>query len=384
MYLLKNDEAHKPRLSDLDCAFVQASIRLGMSRVGGTAPNPSVGALIVRYDADGLATVVGRGVTADGGRPHGEVVALREAGEAARGATCYVSLEPCAHHGRTPPCVDALVRAGIARVVIAMRDPDPRVSGKGAAFLRQAGIHVIDDAAVLPARLANLGHVTKVSKKRPALTLKLALSRDGMIGREGEGFVPVTGELSRRAAHAMRARADVVMTGIGTVLADDPDLTCRLPGMAGWSPMRVILDTDARTPVTARIFEKIRAVPVRIYAGEGADPRKIALLKAAGAEVFLVAREDGGICLRAAMHDLAARGATNVMVEGGARLAGRILKEGLADRAAIFEGAYEIGAKGIPALSSGAAVDDLLRVNGLFKSERAFYGEDALTIWERG
>jgi len=369
-------------LGDQDHAFLQASIRLGMSRVGRTAPNPSVGALIVRFDEAG-ARVVGRGVTADGGRPHGEILALDQAGEEALGATCYVSLEPCAHHGRTPPCVDALLRAGIARVVIAMRDPDPRVSGKGAALMRETGVLVYENMAPREARHANLGHVTRIQNGRPAITLKLAVSKDGMIGRYGEGMVSITGALSRRAVHAMRAKADMLMVGIGTILADDPDLTCRLPGMRDWSPPRVILDTHARTPLDAKVFAAINDVPVKIFVGHAAPPERVLALEEKGAEVVRTDDKEGRLSLQLIMNHLAELGCTHLMVEGGALLAQSLLDEGFIDRAAIFEGTMEIGARGIPALSRGAALEPVLRAHALSKIERLSYGDDRLSVWER-
>ena len=380
---LSKDERHQNALlTDFDHAFLQAAIRLGRNRIGLTAPNPSVGALIVQYDADG-PVVVGRGVTADGGRPHAEVLALNEAGERARGATCYVSLEPCAHYGRTPPCVEALVRSDIARVVIAMDDPDPRVSGKGSAFLRDAGVEVYDSIAINEARSANLGHVLRIQNARPAITLKLAISKDGMIGREGEGMVAITGPIARRSVHAMRARADAILVGIGTLLADDPDLTCRLPGMGQMSPMRVILDKDARTPIGAKIFDTIADVPVMIFVGEGADLDKQKLFEEKGAQIIRIEEDNNRLSLDAVMAHLADIGCTNVMVEGGASVAQSLLDQDLVDRLALFEGKDKIGSKGITALSSGGDVTASARNNGLKVIEHATYGRDQLTIWER-
>lgn len=381
--LFKDERLQNQLLNDVDHAFLQASIRLGQSRIGLTSPNPSVGALVVQFDEAG-PVVVGRGVTADGGRPHGEVLALTEAGERARGATCYVSLEPCAHHGRTPPCVDALMRAGVARVVIAMDDPDSRVSGKGAASLRDAGIQVYENVATHEAKSANLGHVLRIEKARPAITLKLAVSADGMIGRKGEGMVAITGPLARRAVHAMRARADAVLVGIGTVLADDPDLTCRLPGMSKMSAMRVILDGDARAPLSAKLFETIENVPVMIFVGESADTKRQKALEDKGAQVVRVARDDGGqLSLNAVMAHLAELGLTNVMVEGGAIVAQSLFAQNLVDRVALFKGTGEVGSKGIPALSSGDDIEGTLRKNGLTVEESFSYGEDQLAIWGR-
>lgn len=380
--LSEDERPQNASLSDMDHAFVQASIRLGQSRLGMTSPNPSVGTIIVRHEEEG-AIVVGRGVTADNGRPHGEVLALQEAGDLARGATCYVSLEPCSHHGRTPPCVDALLSAGVARVVIALYDPDPRVSGNGAAFLLKNDIQVDENVAVRAATLANLGHVVRVKEGRPAITLKLALSRDGMIGRKGDGMVPITGPLSRRLVHSMRARADVLMVGVGTILADDPDLTCRLPAMEHFSPKRAILDTHARTPLDATLFDTIDDVPVMIFVGEDVDPAKKKALEAKGAEVIAVSGEGERLSLKAVMSHLAEDGCTNLMVEGGASLAQSLLEQDLVDCVAQFEGAEDIGAEGIAALSSGDDLASLLRQNDLQAGKTTSYGADTLTLWER-
>ncbi|MCR4268122.1 bifunctional diaminohydroxyphosphoribosylaminopyrimidine deaminase/5-amino-6-(5-phosphoribosylamino)uracil reductase RibD, partial [Nitratireductor sp. ZSWI3] len=238
--------------ADVDRRFMAAAIRLSRRHLGLTGTNPSVATLIVRDDGAG-PRIVGRGVTAIGGRPHAETEALAEAGVAARGATAYVTLEPCAHHGRTPPCANALAVAGVARVVGAAADPDPRVSGKGYAILRDAGIEVVE--GVLAEEAADLmrGYLTRSEKKRPEVTLKLAISADGMIGRQGQGQVAITGEVSRRQVHMMRAESDAILVGIGTALADGPALTCRLPGLERRSPLRIVLDRDLRLPPTSTL-----------------------------------------------------------------------------------------------------------------------------------
>lgn len=381
--LSEDERPQNALLSDVDHAFVRASIRLGQSRIGMTAPNPSVGAIIVQFDEEG-PVVVGRGVTADGGRPHGEVLALNEAGVLAQGATCYVSLEPCAHHGGTPPCVDALMRSGVARVLISMHDPDPRVSGKGATSLLEGGIKVYENVATVEAERAHLGHVTRITKARPAITLKLAVSRDGMIGQKGEGMMPITGPLARRLVHGMRARADVLMVGIGTVLADNPDLTCRLPGMSHMSPKRAILDRQARTPIDAQLFETIDEAPVMIFVAEGADLEKQKALEAKGAQVISLAEDKGELSLDAVMTYLAESGSTNVMVEGGSHVAQSLIDQNLVDRMVLFQGADDLGPDAISALASGNDLERLLRQNGLVIIEHASYGPDQLKVWERG
>src|SRR5690606_25408700 len=221
--------------SGTDRRFMAAAIRLSRRNLGLTATNPSVATLIVRDDGQG-PYIVGRGVTAVGGRPHAETEALAEAGDLARGATAYVTLEPCAHHGRTPPCAEALVAAGVKRVVGGTSDPDPRVSGKGYAILREAGIEVVEGVLAAEAAEMMAGYLIRSIKKRPEVILKLAVSADNKIGRRGEGQIAITGEIARRQVHLMRAEADAILIGIGTALTDDPELTCRLPGLGQRSP----------------------------------------------------------------------------------------------------------------------------------------------------
>ncbi|ARO29587.1 riboflavin biosynthesis protein RibD [Rhizobium sp. NXC14] len=250
-----------------DEGFMASAIRLARRHLGRTATNPSVGCLIVR---DGV--VVGSAVTALGGRPHAEPQALAEAGERARGATAYVTLEPCSHHGKTPPCAEALIAYGVARVVISVTDPDPRVSGRGIAMLRQAGIEV--DAGVLETegRRSLAGYLTRQTKNRPCVTLKLAVSADGMIGREGEGQVAITGPEARAEVQALRAESDAILVGIGTAIADDPLLTVRTPGLEAQSPIRIVLDPSLALPLTSKLVQTAWEVPVIVVASEKVSP----------------------------------------------------------------------------------------------------------------
>ena len=369
--------------SDLDRRFLNASIELGYKYIGRTAPNPSVGAIIVRYDDDG-PKVVGRGVTGDGGRPHGEVAALNEAGSLAQGATCYVSLEPCAHHGKTPPCVEALFAAGIARVVIAMEDPDPRVKGRGTAYLRDNGITVFENVESIKALRANLGHIKRVQFGRPAVTVKLAVSKDGKIGRKGEGFIRITNDLSRRAVHAMRARSDTVLVGIGTILADDPDLTCRLPGLESWSKPRLILDTKAQTPLDAKLFDKIDDVPVHIVVGAEADESKMIALEERGAGLIRMENKGKELVLESLLMRLAEEGMTNLFVEGGQQVASAFLDAGFVDRVQLFHGQEDLGdAESIHPLTNNRDISNVLPEAGFEVVKTANYDGDLLETWER-
>jgi diaminohydroxyphosphoribosylaminopyrimidine deaminase/5-amino-6-(5-phosphoribosylamino)uracil reductase len=322
----------------LDRRFMAAAIRLSRSHQGLTGTNPSVATLIVK---DGV--IIGRGVTAIGGRPHAETQALSEAGERARGATAYVTLEPCAHHGRTPPCADALVTAGITRVVSATNDPDDRVAGKGYAILRAGGIEV--EECVLGAEAADYlaGYLIRSSKKRPEVTLKLALSSDGFIGRRGDGQVVIPGSVSRSQVHLMRAETDAILVGIGTVLADDPQLTCRLPGLEARSPVRVILDSQLRLPLDSALVKSAGNVPVWVAASAAAAPARRQALVAEGCRILATETDCGATALPELLDDLAAQGISTLMVEGGATVANSFLQEGLVDRLALFQGAAAIG-----------------------------------------
>lgn len=332
--------------SETDRRFMAAAIRMSRHHLGLTGTNPSVGTLIVRNDGGG-PRIVGRGVTAIGGRPHAEPQALDEAGELARGATAYVTLEPCAHHGRTPPCAATLVTAGIVRVVGAASDPDPRVSGRGYAILRDAGIEVVeavlaDDAAELMA-----GYLIRSVSKRPEVILKLAVSADGMIGRKGEGQVAITGDLARAQVHAMRAEADAILVGIGTAIADDPELTCRLPGLEQRSPIRIVLDCDARLPAGSRLAASARETPVIVAAAPEADAARKSELAALGVQFLGADIADGRIALPEMLEDLAGCGVSTLMVEGGAAVAEQFLRERLVDRLVLFSGEGDVGPGGI-------------------------------------
>ncbi|MHB2265587.1 bifunctional diaminohydroxyphosphoribosylaminopyrimidine deaminase/5-amino-6-(5-phosphoribosylamino)uracil reductase RibD [Aliihoeflea sp. PC F10.4] len=323
-----------------------SAIRLSRRNLGLTGTNPSVGTLIVRDDGQG-PRIVGRGVTAIGGRPHAEAEALGEAGELARGATAYVTLEPCAHHGRTPPCAEALVRAGISRLVGAAADPDLRVAGKGYAILESAGVSVT--RGVLADEAADLlrGYLTRSVKKRPEVTLKLAVSADGMIGRAGEGQVSISGPVSRRQAHLMRVESDAILVGIGTAEADDPELTCRLPGLERRSPVRIVLDRSARLSLSSKLVKGARQTQLLLASGIEADADRRAALEGSGVGFIASDAHEGRIALPELLEDLAARGVLTLLVEGGAATARHFLDEGLVDRLVLFESKILVGANGI-------------------------------------
>jgi diaminohydroxyphosphoribosylaminopyrimidine deaminase/5-amino-6-(5-phosphoribosylamino)uracil reductase len=358
----------------LDRRFMAAALRLSRRNAGRTGTNPSVGTLIVRDDGAGPA-VVGSGITALGGRPHAETEALAEAGELARGATAYVTLEPCAHHGRTPPCANALVSAGVARVVGAASDPDPRVSGRGYAILRAAGMEVVEGVLAAEAADQMAGYMSRSLRKRPEVVLKLALSADGMIGRRGAGQVSITGEIARREVQMMRVEADAILVGIGTALEDDPALTVRLPGLESRSPARVVLDRQIRLPENSRLVAGADRVPLYVAACAEADPRRRAALERRGVRFIGTETGDGRIALPELMEDLGALGMASVLVEGGAEVARAFLADGLVDRIVLFRGAVEVGEGGIAAPLDERHIPAGFRQTRTMRFADDFYGE---------
>lgn len=326
-----------------------AAGRLARRGLGRVWPNPAVAALIVHEDGENTR-LVGRGVTSRPGMAHAEVNALNQAGDLARGATCYVTLEPCSHYGRTPPCSLALIKAGVKRVVVGMLDPNPRVAGRGVKMLEEAGVEVV--VGVCEAEMKDLykGFMLRQLKQRPQVFLKLAKSVDGYIGRSGEGQVKISGPLSMRKVHGFRAEYDAILVGSGTALADDPQLTCRLPGLAERSPVRVIIDRCARLSLESKLVRTCVDVPVWLICGNDADAEKIEVLSAAGVNIIRVPASDCSIKPSVILSALATRGITRVMLEGGARMASSFLLADLVDDLCVVTGDLVIGEDGIEAL----------------------------------
>ncbi len=351
------------------------ALALGRRGLGRTWPNPAVGAVIVK---DGL--IVGRGWTQPGGRPHAEVEALRRAGEAARGATLYVTLEPCSHFGKTPPCADAIIAAGVSRVVSALEDPNPEVSGAGHARLRAAGIAVDVGIGADAARRDHAGHIRRMRDGRPHVVLKLAVSADGKAGAAGRQPVPITGEAVRERVHLMRAQSDAIMIGIGTALADDPMLTCRLSGMAKNSPVRIVLDSALRLPLGSRLVRTAGDVPVWVI-GESRGPRAAEdALCAQGVEVLRAEGSGSRLDLAAVLTLLAARGITRLMVEGGPTLAAAFIAADLVDEAHLFHSPTIVGADGIDALDRAT---EAAFMRQLRQVDSEPVGEDRHEFYER-
>lgn len=329
-----------------DLRFMRAALALARRGLGVVWPNPAVGCVLVK---DGR--VVGRGWTQPGGRPHAETEALRRAGAAAAGATAYVTLEPCAHHGKTPPCADALVAAGVARVVVACADPDPRVSGRGLARLGEAGIAVTPGVAEEEALRLNEGFFRRVLDQRPLYTLKLATTLDGRIATHAGHSRWITGAVARAWGHGLRASHDAIMVGIGTALADDPELTCRLPGLEDRSPIRIIVDSRLRLPLTSRLVRSAARLPTWMATRADIDGDRRRAFEDCGLEVLALPPDaSGNPNLQDLGAVLAGRGLTRVLVEGGARLAASLLRADLVDRLEWFRAPRIIGGDGIPAV----------------------------------
>jgi diaminohydroxyphosphoribosylaminopyrimidine deaminase/5-amino-6-(5-phosphoribosylamino)uracil reductase len=332
---------------EIDRRFMQLALTLGRRGLGRTWPNPAVGAVVVKE-----GVIVGRGWTQAGGRPHAEPEALKRAGAAARGATLYVTLEPCSHFGKSPPCADAIIAAGVSRVVAAIEDPNPEVAGNGFAKLRAAGISVDVGLFAAEATHDHAGHIRRIGDKRPHVILKLAVSLDDKIAASGGKPVAITGEAARTRVHLLRAQSDAILVGIGTVLADDPLLTCRLPGMEARSPVRVVLDRALRIPSNSRLVHSARETPLWVITSELAEAPAAMKLGAVAAQVIRVPPAASGLDLPAVLRALAERGITRLMVEGGSRVASSFVAAGLVDEIWLLRGREAIGADGVAALDA--------------------------------
>lgn len=322
------------------------ALSLGRRGMGQCAPNPAVGCVVVRE-----GRIVGRGVTAPGGRPHAEPQALAQAGAAARGATAYVTLEPCAHHGATPPCTEALIAAGVVRVVAPLKDTDPRVAGQGFALLRAAGIEVTTGVLASEAARDHAGFLLRNAEGRPRVTLKLAASFDGRIATASGHSQWITGPEARRVVHAMRARHDAVMVGAGTARADDPRLTVRGMG-ARRQPVRVVVSRRLDLPLMSQLAQSAGEVPLWLCHGDAVDPARAAAWQRVGARLLPCAVVAGQVDAGATVRALGAAGLTRVLCEGGGALAASLLGAGLVDELVGFTAGIAIGAEGLPGLGA--------------------------------
>lgn len=353
------------------------ALALGARGLGRVWPNPAVGCVIVQ-----AGIIIGRGWTAPGGRPHAETRAIAQAGSQARGATAYVSLEPCAHHGHTPPCADALISAGIARVVTAIEDPDPRVAGQGHARLRAAGIEVLVGVLAEPGARAHRGFFMRQRAGRPMVTLKLASSLDGRIATASGESRWITGPEARRHVHALRLSHDAVLVGAGTARADDPMLTVRGMGEVA-QPVRVVAARTLDLPLNGRLAQSAVAVPLWLLHGAGDAPgKRCAAWQALGAHLLPVAVQGRALDPASMLAALGARGLTRVLVEGGGTLAAALLAADLVDEISAYGAGLAIGAEGRPALGA-------LGISALAEAPRfrllatEALGGDILSRWER-
>jgi diaminohydroxyphosphoribosylaminopyrimidine deaminase/5-amino-6-(5-phosphoribosylamino)uracil reductase len=362
-------------MSDTD--HMRAALSLARRRLGCTWPNPSVGCVIVNH-----GRVVGRATTAASGRPHAETQALAMAGEAARGGTAYVTLEPCCFHGRTPPCTDALIAAGIVRVVVGARDPDPRVDGAGIRRLREAGIEVVEGVLPEEAELVAAGLYSRIRRRRPYVTLKLASTLDGRIATRAGESQWITGAEARRAAHALRGRNDAVLVGIGTARADDPMLTCRIPGFKAVPTVRVVADSHLRLALTSHLVTTARDAPTWIIARDDADPLRVSAMREAGVAILSVSPGEPGVDLAEGLAALAERGITRVLAEGGAQVAAALLRADLVDALAWFHAPAVMGGDGLAGVA-GFGVEALVDIRRFRRVSARPVGDDLLTEFVR-
>ncbi|WP_188676449.1 bifunctional diaminohydroxyphosphoribosylaminopyrimidine deaminase/5-amino-6-(5-phosphoribosylamino)uracil reductase RibD [Neptunicoccus cionae] len=353
---------------------MQMALTLGQRGLGNVWPNPAVGCVLVKDNR-----VIARGWTQPGGRPHAEVHALTQAGSQAHGATAYVTLEPCAHHGKTGPCSEALVQAGIRRVVCATQDPDTRVSGKGFEILKQAGIEVTYNVLKDQADRDHIGFFSRITKGRPSVTLKLASSLDGRIATRTGDSRWITGPMARRAVHLMRARHDAILVGRNTVAQDDPDLSVRDLGLAHRSPVRVVLDSKLSLAATGRLASTAQDIPLWIcHTGAPGSPDHWTDIGAR--PLTCAATVDGRLDISDVLKTLADQGITRLFVEGGGQVAASLLQAGLVDELALFSAGVAIGADGLPNLGA-FGVEALGDAPRFTRKSITTLGPDVLTIW---
>ena len=362
-----------------DARFMDAALQFGRRNMGLAAPNPSVGAIIVK--TSGIEPVIiARGVTAKGGRPHAETEALKAAGAAAKGSTVYVTLEPCAHQSKTPPCANALIQAQVGRVVIAIEDPNPLVSGNGIRMLRDAGIDTIVGIGAAQAKIDHAGHFRRVRDGRPHIILKIAVSADGKTGLAGRKPARISGPVSMAEAHVLRATSDAIMVGSGTVIADNPKLDCRLPGMEDRSPVRVVFDGSLRIPLDSHLVETAKERKLIVIAGESAAADAQKALEDKGAEVVRVQCTKDRFrkpVIADAMQELGKRGITRLLVEGGPMLSASLLQNDLVDEAVVVRAPVTLGADAIDAIED-LPLDALLASPKLKIIEERMLGEDSM------
>ncbi len=360
---------------------MRSALALARRGLGVAWPNPAVGCILVRQDLGDR--IVGRGWTQPGGRPHAETEALDRAGSLAQGATAYVTLEPCDHEGETPPCTQALIAAGIVRAVMALEDPDPRVSGKGIKRLQEAGIDTATELCGDEARYLNAGFIMRVTLGRPLFTLKTATTLDGRVATAKGQSKWITGALARAFAHGLRADHDAIMIGIGTALADEPALTCRLPGMEEKSPVRIIADSQLRLPPESSLAKTAKEIPTWVVTAPGPGKDKKKALEAQGIQVIEAETDDNGRPdLDWVAAELGRRGLTRVVVESGGKLAAALVKRDLIDRLAWFRSPKLIGDDGRGAVAA-FGIDGVAQAPAFVRDSISDAGQDVLETYRR-
>jgi diaminohydroxyphosphoribosylaminopyrimidine deaminase/5-amino-6-(5-phosphoribosylamino)uracil reductase len=365
--------------SDIDTFHMKTALTLAARGLGLVAPNPAVGCVIVGADGG----VVGRGWTQPGGRPHAEAEAIGRAGDQCVGATAYVTLEPCNHHGKTPPCSESLINAGIKRVIIACEDPDPRVAGKGIKHLKAAGLEIIQGILEAEAQALNAGFMSRLSRRRPVFTLKSATTLDGRIATRAGHSKWITGMEARTAGHMLRARHDAIMVSIGTALNDDPSLSCRLPDMERFSPIRIIVDSSFQLPTSSTMVKTAADILTIIITGEGADEDKIKEFKNRSVKIMEVkASTSGHPDPYSIAEALAGEGLNSVLIEGGGKLAGAFMQAKLIDRLAWFHAAKLFGDDGIASVAA-YGVEFLPDATSFTRNSLRICGEDVFETYER-
>lgn len=368
--------------SDLDDRFMTVALSLARRHVGRTGANPSVGCVITQGKGNG-AHIIGRGVTALDGRPHAETVAIDAAVDSVAGGTAYVTLEPCSHQGKTGPCADALIAAKIARVVIALEDPNPRVAGQGIARLKEAGVDVETGLMARQARRVVAGFLARIQKKRPLVTLKFATSLDGRIATHSGASQWITNPMARRRAHLLRASHDAIMVGSTTAIMDDPQLTCRIRGLEDHSPIRLVADGRLRLPLTAKLVRSAGDLPTWLLTLEGADMVRTKAYADCGMDVVPVSQGENGLMnMDSALRILGERGVNTLLVEGGAHLASSLLQNDLVDRLVWFRAPSIIGGDGTGAVAP-VGVDRLDMAPTFHLTDSRPLGNNVMETYER-
>jgi len=362
-----------------------AALELAKRGLGNTWPNPSVGCILVRnFSKERGSEIVGRGWTQPGGRPHAEIIALRQANNKMLNTTAFVTLEPCCHIGKTPSCTKEIIRSGIAKVVVACRDPDPRVSGKSLLQLRNAGIKVVYGVCKKEAEKLNEGFFKKIKIGRPMVTVKAATTIDGCIATQSGDSKWISGDLSRQQGHLLRAKNDAILVGVGTVIKDNPLLTCRLPGMEKFSPVRIIIDTSLRTPLFSRLIRTARLHPTWIFTNKVSTSSHVKILRKHGVYVISLSnqRTKNKVSLVVVMKKLAQEGITRVLVEGGSKIITSLIQDQLVDHLVLFRSTKIIGSNGLTVMGN-LKISSLLNAVHFDRTSIRESGDDVMESYER-